>query len=73
MDDEQYTTISGYLEHGTYLAGFTKSQKFVLEQFLVDVTERCNLCGGDKNSMLHQDYTHWVRQYAYAYMYSIAS
>ena len=25
------------------------------------MAERCNLCGGHENSILHQDYTHWVR------------
>lgn len=32
MEDEQYTAITGYLQHGTYPAGFTKSQKFVLRR-----------------------------------------
>ena len=29
MEDEQYTAITGYLQHQTYPAGFTKSQKSV--------------------------------------------
>ena len=32
MEDGQYAAISGYLEHGTYPAVFTKSQKFVLRR-----------------------------------------
>ena len=33
------------------------------------MTERCNLCGGNKNSKLHQDYTHWVRTiYIHSYI-----
>ena len=29
MEDRQYAAISGYLEHGTHPAAFTKSHKFV--------------------------------------------
>ena len=32
MENEQYAAITGYLEHGTYPAGYTKSQKFVLRR-----------------------------------------
>ena len=32
MEDGQYAAISGYLEHRTYPAGFTKSQKFILRR-----------------------------------------
>ena len=32
MEDGQYATISGYLEHGTHPAAFTKSHKFVLQR-----------------------------------------
>jgi len=32
LEDEQYVVITGYLEHGTFPAGFTKSQKFVLRR-----------------------------------------
>ena len=30
MEDGQYAAISGYLEHGTYPAVFTKSQRYIL-------------------------------------------
>ena len=32
MEDEQYVAIYDYLEHETYPAGLTKSQKFVLRR-----------------------------------------
>ena len=32
MEDGQYAAISGYLEHETYPAIFTKSQKFILRR-----------------------------------------
>ena len=32
MEDEQYAAISGYLEHRTHPAAFTKSHKFVLRR-----------------------------------------
>ena len=32
MEDEQYAAIYDYLEHETYPAGLTKSQKFVLRR-----------------------------------------
>ena len=32
MEDGQFAAISGYLEHGTYPAVCTKSQKFILRR-----------------------------------------
>ena len=36
MEDRQHAAISGYLEHGTYTAVFTKSQKFILRRSCKD-------------------------------------
>ena len=32
-----------------------------------DMTERCILCGGSEDSMLHSDYADWVSLFVYAY------
>ena len=54
MGDGQYAAISGYLEHGTHPAVFTKSQKFVTKK-------PQKLQAGKRQAVLQGTDSRWIR------------
>ena len=62
MEDGYYAAISGYLEHGTYPAVFTKSQRFILQY-----EEAAKLQAVKRQAVLQGTDSRWNRAWSTCY------